>query len=174
MTKKVYLAYNRGNSNLIIIFIEGGESVMKKLFKALSFLLVISSGILTLLKMNKSNKEMIAKETTSFQVKQTLSAIAATLEQTKVEEKTAFSDLHETGQAGSGNATSAKNMKIDHQTKETSDSDENAPLIKGNKNARGEYIYHMPGGVFYNRTTPVEWFHTEAEAQEKGYRKSAR
>jgi len=137
------MAYNRGNSNLIIIFIEGGESVMKKLFKALSFFLVISSGILTLFKMNKSNKEMIANETISFQVKQTLSAIAATLEQTEVEEKTSVTD-------------------------------ENAPLIKGNKNARGEYIYHMPGGVFYNRTTPVEWFHTEAEAQEKGYRKSAR
>lgn len=116
---------------------------MKKLFKALSFFLVISSGILTLFKMNKSNKEMIANETISFQVKQTLSAIAATLEQTEVEEKTSVTD-------------------------------ENAPLIKGNKNGRGEYIYHMPGGVFYNRTTPVEWFHTEAEAQEKGYRKSAR
>lgn len=137
------MPYNRGNSNLIIIFIEGGESVMKKLFKALSFFLVISSGILTLFKMNKSNKEMIAKETTTFQIKQTLSAIAATLEQTEVEEKTSVTD-------------------------------ENAPLIKGNKNGRGEYIYHMPGGVFYNRTTPVEWFHTEAEAQEKGYRKSAR
>ncbi|MGM0835893.1 MAG: hypothetical protein ACQEV7_07030 [Bacillota bacterium] len=141
---------------------------MKKLFKALSFLLVISSGILTLLKMNKSNKEMIAKETTSFQVKQTLSAIAATLEQTEVGEKTSVTDLVESRQAG------AKNMKKDHQTKETSDSEENAPLIKGNKNGRGEYIYHMPGGVFYNRTTPVEWFHTEAEAQEKGYRKSVR
>lgn len=137
------MTYNRGNSNLIIIFIEGGESVMKKLFKALSFFLVISSGILTLFKMNKSNKEIIAKETTTFQVKQTLSAIAATLEQTKLEEKTSVTD-------------------------------EDAPLIKGNKNGRGEYIYHMPGGVFYNRTTPVEWFHTEAEAQEKGYRKSAR
>jgi hypothetical protein len=135
---------------------------------------VISSGILTLLKMNKSNKDMIATETTSFQIKQTLSAIAATLEQTIVEEKTASTDIVESGQAGSRESTSAQNMNPDNQTEKTSESDENAPLIKGNKNARGEYIYHMPGGVFYNRTTPVEWFHTEAEAQEKGYRKSAR
>lgn len=117
--------------------------MMKKVYKALSFLLVISSGIFTICKMNKSNKEMISKETTSLQIKQTLSAIAATLEKTEAEEKTDVADKE-------------------------------APLIKGNKNARGEYIYHMPGGVFYNRTTPVEWFHTEEEAQEKGYRKSAR
>lgn len=153
MTKKVYMPYNRGNSNLIIIFVEGGESVMKKLYKALSFLLVISSGILTLCKMNKSNKEMIAKETTSFQVKQTLAAIAATLERTAVDEK----PLEESPE-------DAEKVKDDRDP----------PLIKGNKNGRGEYIYHMPGGVFYDRTTPVEWFHTEAEAQEKGYRKSAR
>ncbi len=47
-------------------------------------------------------------------------------------------------------------------------------LIKGNKNARGELIYHVPGGAFYERTNPVELFRTEEEALQKGYRKSSR
>lgn len=47
-------------------------------------------------------------------------------------------------------------------------------LIKGNINSRGEKIYHMPGGAYYERTNPEEWFQTETEAQNAGYRKSQR
>jgi beta-lactamase superfamily II metal-dependent hydrolase len=43
-------------------------------------------------------------------------------------------------------------------------------LIKGNINSRGEKIYHLPGGAYYDRTVPEEWFRTEREAQEAGYR----
>ncbi|WP_404428820.1 hypothetical protein [Sutcliffiella horikoshii] len=129
---------------------------MKNLLKALSYFLVIGSGLVTIFRLNKTNKQLMARETTSFQVKQTLEAIAATLEKTKENEQKSKVEFEQ------DNQESAKEQQ------------ENPPLIKANKNARGEYIYHVPGGVFYNRTTPVEWFHTEEEAQAKGYRKSAR
>ena len=46
--------------------------------------------------------------------------------------------------------------------------------IKGNRNARGELIYHVPGGQYYNRVKGQEIFHTEEEAQQAGYRRSLR
>lgn len=137
-------------------FIESGEFVLKNLLKALSYFLVIGSGLVTIFRLNKTNKQLMARETTSFQVKQTLEAIAATLEKTQNSEQKSKVEFEQ------DNQESAEEQQ------------ENPPLIKANKNARGEYIYHVPGGVFYNRTTPVEWFHTEEEAQAKGYRKSAR
>lgn len=47
-------------------------------------------------------------------------------------------------------------------------------LIKGNINSQGEKIYHLPGGMYYDRTDPEVWFKTEEEAQEAGFRKSLR
>ncbi|MBO8138732.1 MAG: thermonuclease family protein [Desulfotomaculum sp.] len=48
----------------------------------------------------------------------------------------------------------------------------NGETIKGNINSRGEKIYHVPGGKYYEQTVPEEWFFTEEEAQKAGYRKS--
>lgn len=48
------------------------------------------------------------------------------------------------------------------------------PTIKGNINSKGEKIYHVPGGQYYDKTIAEEWFCTEAEAQAAGYRKSKR
>ena len=48
------------------------------------------------------------------------------------------------------------------------------PRIKGNINSRGEKIYHVPGGRHYDVTVAEEWFCTEEEAMEAGYRKAAR
>jgi endonuclease YncB( thermonuclease family) len=50
-------------------------------------------------------------------------------------------------------------------------------LIKGNINAKGEHIYHMPGQRFYDKTVIDEskrerWFCTEGDAIEHGWRKS--
>jgi endonuclease YncB( thermonuclease family) len=45
-------------------------------------------------------------------------------------------------------------------------------VIKGNRNSRGEWIYHMPGMPFYARTNPEEMFCTEAEARAAGYRRA--
>jgi micrococcal nuclease len=44
--------------------------------------------------------------------------------------------------------------------------------IKGNINSRGEKIYHIPGGKYYDQTNPEEWFFTEEDARAAGYRKS--
>ncbi|MDF2800799.1 MAG: fold metallo-hydrolase [Anaerocolumna sp.] len=44
--------------------------------------------------------------------------------------------------------------------------------IKGNINSNGEKIYHMPDGAYYDKTDAEQWFKTEAEAKEAGFRKS--
>ena len=50
-------------------------------------------------------------------------------------------------------------------------------LIKGNINSKGERIYHVPGGEYYDATAidPAKgerWFCTEADAVAAGWRKS--
>jgi hypothetical protein len=47
-------------------------------------------------------------------------------------------------------------------------------LIKGNQTARGELIYHVPGGQFYDAVQAEATFATEEEARAAGYRKSMR
>jgi endonuclease YncB( thermonuclease family) len=44
--------------------------------------------------------------------------------------------------------------------------------IKGNRNRKGQWIYHLPGMPYYDRTRPEEIFCTEAEAQAAGYRRA--
>lgn len=44
--------------------------------------------------------------------------------------------------------------------------------IKGNRNRRGQWIYHVPGMPYYEQTRPEEVFCTEAEAQAAGYRRA--
>ncbi|MBD5798658.1 hypothetical protein BHU24_23970, partial [Bacillus pseudomycoides] len=46
--------------------------------------------------------------------------------------------------------------------------------IKGNKNSKGEKIYHMPGQQFYDKTNAEKMFCSEAEAKAAGYRASKR
>jgi hypothetical protein len=51
--------------------------------------------------------------------------------------------------------------------------------IKGNVNDKGERIYHVPGGQFYDKTIidPREgdrWFCSPAEAEANGFRRSKR
>lgn len=46
--------------------------------------------------------------------------------------------------------------------------------IKGNINSKGEMIYHVPSGQFYDRTDPEEMFCSEEEAEAAGYRASKR
>lgn len=47
-------------------------------------------------------------------------------------------------------------------------------LIKGNINRKGDKIYHMPGGAYYNDTVAEMYFKTEKEAVENGFRKSSK
>lgn len=48
----------------------------------------------------------------------------------------------------------------------------NGCLIKGNRNRRGQWIYHLPGMPYYNQTRAEDIFCTEAEAQAAGYRRA--
>lgn len=50
----------------------------------------------------------------------------------------------------------------------------NGETIKGNINSKGEKIYHVPGGAYYDRTEPEAWFFTEEDARAAGYRPSKR
>ncbi|MFD1031170.1 thermonuclease family protein [Metaplanococcus flavidus] len=42
--------------------------------------------------------------------------------------------------------------------------------IKGNINRSGDRIYHMPGSHSYGQTNPEEWFCSEQEARDNGFR----
>lgn len=44
--------------------------------------------------------------------------------------------------------------------------------IKGNRNRRGQWIYHLPGMPYYEQTRAEEMFCTEAQAQAAGYRRA--
>lgn len=50
----------------------------------------------------------------------------------------------------------------------------NACTIKGNINSKGEKIYHVEGGQFYEKTDAEEMFCSEKEAENAGFRKSKR
>lgn len=45
--------------------------------------------------------------------------------------------------------------------------------IKGNINRNGDKIYHMPGSHSYEGTDPEEWFCSEEEAQDNGFRSAS-
>lgn len=45
-------------------------------------------------------------------------------------------------------------------------------VIKGNRNRRGQWIYHLPGMPYYAVTRPEEIFCAEAEALAAGYRRA--
>jgi endonuclease YncB( thermonuclease family) len=44
--------------------------------------------------------------------------------------------------------------------------------IKGNRNRKGQWIYHLPGMPYYDATRAEEVFCTEAEARAAGYRRA--
>ncbi len=44
--------------------------------------------------------------------------------------------------------------------------------IKGNRNRKGQWIYHVPGMPYYDQTRAEDIFCTEAEAQRAGYRRA--
>lgn len=45
-------------------------------------------------------------------------------------------------------------------------------VIKGNRNRKGQWIYHLPGMPYYEATRPEEVFCTEAQAVAAGYRRA--
>lgn len=45
-------------------------------------------------------------------------------------------------------------------------------VIKGNRNRRGQWIYHLPGMPYYNATRAEEMFCSEEQARAAGYRRA--
>lgn len=45
-------------------------------------------------------------------------------------------------------------------------------VIKGNRNRKGQWIYHVPGMLYYDQTRAEEKFCSEADAQRAGYRRA--
>lgn len=72
------------------------------------------------------------------------------------------------------NVTTNKTIKQPNKTDQVSDQ---VGKIKGNINSKGEKIYHVPGGQFYDKTQidtskGERWFNTEKEALDAGWRPS--
>jgi hypothetical protein len=44
--------------------------------------------------------------------------------------------------------------------------------IKGNRNRKGQWIYHLPGMPYYEQTRAEDMFCTEAQARAAGYRRA--
>lgn len=96
------------------------------------------------------------------------------------------SNSNTSSKAGSGSSSSSSSNTSSkpssntntNQNSQTNTSDNTSTSgtgkIKGNINSKGEKIYHMSGGAYYDRTIPEVWFSTEEEAQAAGFRRSKR
>ncbi|ANU17619.1 nuclease [Planococcus maritimus] len=58
------------------------------------------------------------------------------------------------------------------QTEATSIDTDDDCRIKGNINRSGNKIYHLPGSPSYEGTNPEQWFCTEQQARDAGFRNS--
>jgi micrococcal nuclease len=72
----------------------------------------------------------------------------------------------------SGNSTTSTIPNHSNPNSTNSNISSGHGLIKGNISSSVEKIYHVPGGKFYDKTIPEQWFNTDEEAQAAGYRKS--
>ena len=69
-----------------------------------------------------------------------------------------------------------RGKRLASETVAANDSSEGCP-IKGNIGSKGDHIYHMPGGRWYDRTVITvskgeRWFCSEGEAKAAGWRKA--
>ncbi|WP_254909265.1 sunset domain-containing protein [Clostridium tyrobutyricum] len=82
------------------------------------------------------------------------------------------------GSSTSGSASNSSSWYTPSSSTQSSTSTQSSSSgqgkIKGNINSKGEKIYHVPGGAYYDRTDAEEYFDTEAQAQAAGYRPSKR
>lgn len=77
----------------------------------------------------------------------------------------------------SGNSGTVKkynNDKVNYDKYKKPASNTGGKVIKGNINSKGEKIYHVPGGAYYERTKPEQTFSTVEEAEAAGFRPSSR
>lgn len=115
---------------------------------------------------------------TSVDSKQSADTSAKQQEQQRLKEEQEKKDTEEKvkKQAEENAKNTAKDTETQSHSNDPSNSNTSSDhgSIKGNINSKGEKIYHVPGGAFYDKTDAEEWFNTEAEAQAAGYRKSKR
>ena len=84
-------------------------------------------------------------------------------------------DTHSLKQTSCADGPSSSVVAALPQPQGTSDGPANGCKIKGNVNAKGDKIYHMPGSQYYERTQidipqGERWFCTERQAKEAGWR----
>lgn len=70
------------------------------------------------------------------------------------------------------NAGSQQTQRLAGRPASSSSPRTDACLIKGNRNKRGEWIYHLPGRPYYAETRAEQMFCSEADAIAAGYRRS--
>jgi micrococcal nuclease len=81
-----------------------------------------------------------------------------------------LSDSQTTSTAKEADNGKDSNTKKAKQTDSAAETPPPGKPIKGNINAKGEKIYHVPGSANYERTKAEVWFATEEEAKAAGFR----
>lgn len=136
-------------------------------------------------------KEDISSKTTTSAVEETISesssltaepitdenniSTSTNTDQTNTEQQT--STIETTTPVITPATTENNNTTTTHTSREVNHyygDGPNGETIKGNINNKGEKIYHVPGGAYYDRTDPEAWFFTEEDARTAGYRPSKR
>lgn len=79
-----------------------------------------------------------------------------------------------TSTSSTGASNTSESSASQNSSNASSSSSTGNGKIKGNINSKGEKIYHVPGGAFYDKTNAEEYFDTVEEAEAAGYRASKR
>ena len=104
---------------------------------------------------------------------------AETKKQTNTTQKKTNTTQKKTNTTTKKTNNTSKKTNITKKSTNTSTNNKSNCKIKGNINSKGEKIYHVPGGAYYNKTGVNQskgerWFCSEAEAQRAGWRRSKR
>ncbi|MFD1451470.1 MULTISPECIES: sunset domain-containing protein [Oceanobacillus] len=98
---------------------------------------------------------------------ESLSEEIAALKESNSELQQQLEASQEAGSSSNSTADASETSEEDSADDSTSQAVEGDCNIKGSKSG----IYHTPGSTYYDRTTNVvEWFCSESEAQDAGYR----
>ncbi|MEK4298197.1 hypothetical protein MKY30_02090 [Oceanobacillus sp. FSL W8-0428] len=98
---------------------------------------------------------------------ESLSEDITTLKESNSELQQQLEASQEAGSSSNSTADASETSEEDSADDSTSQAAEGDCNIKGSKSG----IYHTPGSTYYDRTTNVvEWFCSESEAQDAGYR----
>ena len=128
----------------------------------------------------KNNKGLWApKEEKKTEEKKTETKKTETKKQNTTQKKTNTTQKKTNTTTKKTNNTKKTTNNTQKKSTNTSTNNKSNCKIKGNINSKGEKIYHVPGGAYYNKTGVNQskgerWFCSEAEAQRAGWRRSKR